>query len=321
MDIFNFGNDNNQEAKRIIAEGKRKISSIATITVVMVVILAIVSVFLAVYLTKQSLYSDIYDSITKEITQEKLDEYAREYYIPAGYTDDTVGIVEAGSKSVVTLKSQYYDYTGSQASAVTSSGTGFVVTEDGYIVTNAHVVTHTDRIGRTSFNNLIKATIFGSETELSITGIAFDINSDIAIIKIVDAISGLVPVTFGDSDALKMGQRVVAVGNAGGLGISSTIGVVSRPAEVLSVNIGYGNTKVIQTDAAVNPGNSGGPLYDYHATVDGTPSPYCVGVVSFKLANDSSNNYENMGFAVASSEIIAFLDDNGITDYKTCKAN
>ncbi len=319
MDIFNFGNDNNQEAKRVIAEGKRKISSIATITVVLVVVLSIISVFLAVFLTKQSLYDDIYDSISQEITQAKLDEYARNYYIPAGYTDDTVGVVEEGSKSVVTLTSQYYDYT-SGGSKVVSSGTGFVVTTDGYIVTNAHVVTNQDRLGRTSFNNLIKATLFGTDTELEVRGLVFDTTADIAIIKIEAVPQNLVPVTFGDSDALKMGQRVVAVGNAGGLGISSTIGVVSRPAEVLSVNIGYGDTKVIQTDAAVNPGNSGGPLFDYHATTDGVPSPYCVGVVSFKLANDENNTYENMGFAVAASEIVDFLKANNINNYKTCIA-
>ncbi len=317
MDIFNFNNDS-YEAKKVIAEGKRKISSIATITVVMVVILAIVSIGLTVFLTKQSLYNDIYNQITEQIATEKLTEYARDYYIPAGYTDDTVAVVTAGAKSVVTLSSIYYDYT--EGSEITSSGSGFVVTSAGHIITNAHVVTHSNN-GRTTFNYSLKATLYGTTTALEVEKIAVDTSADLAIIKLKNAPASLNVVTFGDSDALNMGQKVVAIGNAGGLGISATMGVISRPSEILKVDTDYGNTKVIQTDAAVNPGNSGGPLLDYHTDTDGAPTPYCIGVVSFKLQDTDSNTYEGMGFAVASSEIIEFLDKNNVTGYQTCKAN
>ncbi len=319
MDIFNFNNDNNNmEAKRIVAEGKRKIAVIAVITIVMAMIVSVVSIGATVLITSKTLYNNIYDKVSEEISQDRLKEYARDYYIPAGYTDDTVAIVADGSKSVVTLTSQYYEYNG--GSKVVSNGSGFVVTTSGHIITNAHVVTHSNSIGRTVFNDLIKATLYGTDTEIEIEKIAFDATADLAIIKLKSVPTGLTPVTFGDSDALQMGQRVVAIGNAGGLGISATMGVISRPSEVLSVTTDYGTTKVIQTDAAVNPGNSGGPLFDYHASTSGTPTPYCIGVVSFKLQDSDSNTYEGMGFAVASSEIIAFLDKNDITGYLTCIA-
>ncbi len=145
------------------------------------------------------------------------------------------------------------------------SGSGFIVSSDGQIVTNHHVVDIAGDSGelQVSFNDgsHAKATIVGS-----------DPLTDTAVIQAED-VNGLTPVTFGSSDSLKVGQSVVAIGSPFGLDATVTTGIVSalkRP-----VNVGrdaQGNATIypaIQTDAAINPGNSGGPLVDMFGHVVG----------------------------------------------------
>jgi serine protease Do len=138
---------------------------------------------------------------------------------------------------------------------VPSLGTGFLISEDGYIVTNNHVVEGVDEIQVTfSDGREAKATIVGQDPK-----------TDLALIR-VEGMTGLTPLPLGDSDAILPGDWVVAIGNPFGLDHTVTVGIVSAKGR----DIGQGPyDDYIQTDAAINPGNSGGPLLDLSGHVVG----------------------------------------------------
>jgi 2-alkenal reductase len=145
------------------------------------------------------------------------------------------------------------------------SGSGFVIDDEGHIITNAHVVEEADIVQVTfSYNNvLVDAEIVGQ-----------DPYSDMAVIKVNVSPDQLVPLELGDSSILQVGQRVIAIGNPFGLEGTMTVGIISAlgrtlPAQVLESTGRFSNPEIIQTDAAINPGNSGGPLLDTRGRVIG----------------------------------------------------
>lgn len=138
---------------------------------------------------------------------------------------------------------------------VTSLGSGFVVDSSGYVVTNNHVVAQADEI----------AVIFHDNTRLPATLVGRDPKTDLALLKVKPA-KPLVAVSFGDSDALRIGDWVIAVGNPFGLGGSVSAGIVS--ARGRNINAGPFDD-FIQTDAAINRGNSGGPVFNSKGEVIG----------------------------------------------------
>ncbi|MDY7076120.1 MAG: trypsin-like peptidase domain-containing protein [Chloroflexota bacterium] len=145
------------------------------------------------------------------------------------------------------------------------SGSGFVIDTEGHIVTNAHVVEEADTVKVTfSYDGIVvDAQVLGQ-----------DPYSDLAVLEVNLPPAQLVPLTLGDSNALQVGQRVVAIGNPFGLEGTMTVGIVSAlgrtlPAQVLQDGGSFSNPEIIQTDAAINPGNSGGPLLDIHGRVIG----------------------------------------------------
>jgi len=149
--------------------------------------------------------------------------------------------------------------------AEVSTGSGFVIDKQGHIVTNHHVVASATELQvKFSDGRVADATLVGA-----------DGYSDLAVIKVDVPESWLVPVELGDSEAVKVGQRVVAIGNPFGLQGSMTLGIVSAlgrtlPADQQSAETGFfQNPQIIQTDAAINPGNSGGPLLDIRGRVIG----------------------------------------------------
>ena len=149
---------------------------------------------------------------------------------------------------------------------VDSSGSGFVYDADGHIVTNAHVVRDAEEILVT----------FSDGHVLNADLVAVDDYSDLAVIRVDPAQAPLVPVLLGDSNQLQVGQRVIAIGNPFGLDGSMTVGIVSALGRSLpSARLldpaydQYSNPSIIQVDAAVNPGNSGGPLLDSYGQVIG----------------------------------------------------
>ncbi|GBE02580.1 MAG TPA: DegQ family serine endoprotease [Nitrospirae bacterium] len=160
-----------------------------------------------------------------------------------------------------------------------SLGSGVVVSDDGYIVTNNHVIEHADEIKVTLYDRRVfKAKIVG-----------VDPKTDIALIKIND--KNLPTIPWGNSDNLKVGEFVLAIGNPFGLSNTVTMGIVSA---VGRANVGIADYEdFIQTDAAINPGNSGGPLVNVHGEL--------VGINTAIFSR--SGGYQGIGFAVPSNMV------------------
>lgn len=160
-----------------------------------------------------------------------------------------------------------------------ASGSGFIISDDGYILTNQHVIDSSNSITVTMYD--------GSTYDAALIG--YDQSNDIAVLKI-DA-TGLTPVVLGDSDAMNVGDSVVAIGNPlGELTFSLTAGLIS--AKDRHVTTSNGTTmNLIQTDAAINSGNSGGALFNMYGEV--------VGVTNAKYSSSSSGaSIDNIGFAI-----------------------
>lgn len=153
-----------------------------------------------------------------------------------------------------------------ESDIIDSSGSGFILDMDGHIVTNSHVVRDAQEILVTFADGYVtSAELLGN-----------DDYSDLAVIKVDPARAPLVPAELGDSNTLQVGQRVIAIGNPFGLDGSMTVGIVSAlgrslpSAQLLDPSyLGYSNPSIIQIDAAVNPGNSGGPLLNSYGQVIG----------------------------------------------------
>lgn len=169
----------------------------------------------------------------------------------------------------------------------TGEGSGVVYSEDGYIITNYHVISGAVTNKSGSKVEVFTDTLDSKSYEATVVG--YNISTDLAVIKI-DA-KGLTPVEFSDSSKLKVGQYVITVGNPGGLEFmdSVTYGVISGLNRVVSSDSGV---KLIQTDAAINPGNSGGALVNTKGQL--------VGINSSKIV---SEEFEGMGFAIPSNTV------------------
>ena len=180
-----------------------------------------------------------------------------------------------------------------------SSGSGFVLTENGYIVTNYHVVESAETVKVTMYN--------GDEYEAKYVG--GDEDYDIAVIK-VEA-EGLQAVTLGDSDTLNVGDHVLAIGNPlGELTFSMSGGMVSSVNR--AINVDGTPFNMIQTDASINSGNSGGPLFNQYGEV--------VGIVSAKYSSSGSGaSVEGLGFAIPINDVFAMIQDIMTNGYITNK--
>jgi putative serine protease PepD len=179
-----------------------------------------------------------------------------------------------------------------QTQSGTATGSGFVVSSDGYIVTNDHVVD-----GASS----VKAKVGDGKT-LDAKVVGTDPSTDLALLKI-DA-SGLTPLTFGDSSSVQVGDPAYAIGNPYGLDRTLTTGVISALQRQISSPNGYTINDVLQTDAAINPGNSGGPLFNGAGQV--------IGVNSQIETSGSSTGAEGgnvgIGFAIPSNTVKTVVD-------------
>lgn len=185
-------------------------------------------------------------------------------------------------------------------------GSGFVFDKQGYIITNAHVIKDARDV-RVTFNN-------GYVVDAEIIG--FDTYSDLAVVRVDVDEARLHPVTVGDSEILRVGERAIAIGNPFGLASSMTVGIVSglgrqlRSAELIdsSAPPGFQNPSIIQVDADINPGNSGGPLLNSAGEVIGVNT----------AIRTESGIFEGVGFSVPSStlkRVIPALIANGHVDY------
>ena len=182
---------------------------------------------------------------------------------------------------------------------VTGIGTGIIMSEDGYIITNAHVI-YDDQYG---YGEATAVQIQMSDQETTYTAriVAYDQEADIAVLK-VDA-SGLTAAEFGDSSTCKVGEMVVAIGNPLGLEFQNTVtcGIISALNREVTINDNA--MTLIQTDTAINSGNSGGPLINSAGQV--------IGINSAKMSSTYSGeaSIEGIGFAIPMSEAQTIIDD------------
>lgn len=244
----------------------------------------------------------------------------------------TKQIVEKVTPSVVGVHSTFSTQSGESS----ATGTGIILSSDGYIITNAHVIqtevqeyvnNNSNNFGsnrynnyndifeyffgngrggsyQTSTKNADKVTIVLSNdenTEYEAEIVGADENSDLAVLKIDATGLNLTAAEFGSSDELTMGDKAVAIGYPLGLGLSTSEGIISGLNRTLNVELANGGSAamtLIQTDAAINPGNSGGPLVNDKGQV--------VGITSSKLVDSS---VEGLGFAIPISDAMPLISD------------
>ena len=175
-----------------------------------------------------------------------------------------------------------------QTTQTASSGSGFIITEDGYVVTNYHVIS-----GASS----VQVTLYSGDT-YDAAVIGGDSDYDVAVLKI--EASGLQPVTLGESADVNVGDTVLAIGNPlGELTFSMSQGIVSSCDR--AINVDGTPFNMIQVDCSINPGNSGGPLVNLYGEV--------VGIVSAKYSSYSSTTVEGLGFAIPISDVRSIITD------------
>ena len=184
-----------------------------------------------------------------------------------------------------------------QTSQATATGTGVTITEDGYIVTNAHVIYDTE-YGAGLADSI--SVLLNDEKSYDAEVIGYDTDCDLAVLKI--KATGLTAAEFGDSDELKLGESVIAIGNPLGFELMDTVtsGIVSGINREITINDKA--MTLLQTDAAINSGNSGGPLINKYGQV--------IGINSSKMsASYSETSIEGIGFAIPSNEVAQIVDD------------
>ena len=187
--------------------------------------------------------------------------------LKASASDDFSGVIENTIGSIVSVLTDF------------SQGSGFIISNDGYIVTNYHVVDNSNSISITPYKKSAR----------SVELIGYDSNKDVALLKITGTYDYL---DFGNSNDINVGEKVIAMGNPFGLSFSVTEGIVSalnRPGDA-------GDEAYIQTDVPLNPGNSGGPLINKQGKV--------IGINNFKIADS-----ENLGFALESNEVVKIINE------------
>ena len=207
------------------------------------------------------------------------------------YSDTAIYAAQKALPSMVSISVEYdVNYMGMKK-AVAGSGSGVILSEDGYILTNNHVISSADSSSfyQVSDAKSIKVKIYGDDTEYSAEIIGTDSQTDLAVLKIDK--TGLTPVEFGDSSSVQIGEFVLAIGNPYNLDYSVTAGIISALNSEMTVeNTTY---NVIQADCAINSGNSGGALVNSKGEV--------IGITTLKLAGDG---IEGVSFAIPVNETV-----------------
>lgn len=230
---------------------------------------------------KESDYSDKADANYKGVV---LESKPKDADTNKSYTAESA--FNKVSDSVVGIVGYTDEITTVENSA--TQGSGIILTSDGYVVTNAHV------IGNSKTAYLLQViTSDGKSYNAGVVG--YDSRTDIAVLKMDDA-KDLKAATFGDSENIELGEDIIVVGNPGGLDYQNSItkGIVSAVDRKMSST---SLVKYIQTDAAINPGNSGGPIVNLYGQV--------IGIATAKIV---SEKYEGMGFAIPSATAKDIID-------------
>ena len=196
--------------------------------------------------------------------------------IERGYEYSLIDIFEKSEESVVQVNVLRSESDGGM-------GSGFVYSDEGYIITNQHVVRDAQKVTVTFLDGeAYIGDVVGRDRDL-----------DIAVVKVNPSNTYIQPIKIGDSSKLKVGEKIAAIGNPFGLSGSMTSGIVSQIGRLLPQESGYSIPDVIQTDAAINPGNSGGPLINMKGEV--------VGINT--AIQSATGEFSGIGFAVPSNTV------------------
>lgn len=165
-------------------------------------------------------------------------------------------------------------------------GSGFVLDQEGHIVTNNHVVAPANTVTAVFYNS------FEARAEI----VGADDDSDLAVIKVAQLPEGVTPLPLGDSEAVTVGEQVIAIGNPFGLGSSMSVGIVSAVGRAIPSGVTpFDIPQAIQTDAAINPGNSGGPLINLQGEIIGVNA-------QIRTSNGQAAN-SGVGFAIPANVV------------------
>ena len=214
-----------------------------------------------------------------DITKIDTDKVMTPAEVYAANVNSTVGITTS-------ITTNFWGYQTTSA----ASGSGFVISKDGYILTNHHVIDDSDAISVSFYD--------GTTKEAKLVG--YDASNDIAVLK-VEA-EDLVPVVLGDSQNLNVGDTVVAIGNPlGELTFSLTVGAISALDREVTISTGS-TMRLMQTDCAINSGNSGGALFNLYGEV--------VGITNAKYSSSSSSSasIDNIGFAIPLNSVRSIVE-------------
>ena len=207
--------------------------------------------------------------------------------IEKSYQYSLIDIFEKSEESIVQVSVLRGDLDGGM-------GSGFVYSDEGYVITNQHVVKDAEKV---------MITFLDGESYIGDV-VGRDRDLDIAVVKVSPSNTYLQPIKIGDSSKLKVGEKIAAIGNPFGLSGSMTSGIVSQMGRLLPQESGYSIPDVIQTDAAINPGNSGGPLINMKGEV--------VGINT--AIQSATGEFSGIGFAVPSNtvkKVVPVLIDKG----------
>jgi len=238
-------------------------------------VIATAAIIFAVFVSMNS----ITDSGTNEliVTNGNYGETVGEVTgIERGYEYSLIDIFEKSEESIVQVSVLRGESDGGM-------GSGFVYSDEGYVITNQHVVQDAEKVMITFLDGeAYIGNVVGSDRDL-----------DIAVVKVQPTNTYLQPIKIGDSSELKVGEKIAAIGNPFGLSGSMTSGIVSQMGRLLPQESGYSIPDVIQTDAAINPGNSGGPLINMKGEV--------VGINT--AIQSATGEFSGIGFAVPSNTV------------------
>lgn len=180
-----------------------------------------------------------------------------------------------------------------------SYGTAELISSDGTMITNAHVVTYTRLSEKYVFEN-ISARFVDEENFREVELIKYDIDLDIAVLKLATIDRKIIPIKIGDSSKLVYGDDVYAIGNLSNYGLSINKGIISIP----SVNVTYngGTRNVIQCDLTISDGNSGGALINSKGKL--------VGLTTFRLKDQSNNIIYGISYCIPINTVMAYIENN-----------
>ena len=233
-------------------------------------------------------------------------EVSRDLVDLVEYSDTSVAVAQKVLPSIVGIKIKYSINSVFGSSEAEATGSGIVISEDGYILTNNHVVSSESSSYYYAIEEASKMTVnlYNDSTEYEATIIGTDEYTDLAVIKI-DA-TNLTPAVLGNSDNVKVGEFAMAIGCPLGLDITVTSGIISAVNRTVSDGSSGTEYTCIQTDAAINSGNSGGALVNSNGEV--------IGINTLKL---SGTGVEGMGFAIPISSTTDIIDQ--LIEYQTVK--